>query len=74
MDRNLVPERHRPQEAHPVHRDGHGPAPHDLRREESACEIHLPHQPAAEDVAIWIGVSGHGGHPDGEGMDRRPEH
>ena len=57
-------------EAHFVYCDGHDPAPCELAREYRAAQIHLPEDPAAEHVALGVGVLRHGEGPEDKAPGR----
>lgn len=54
-----------PPEFHCRDRDRNDPASRASCRQDRACKIHLAKQPAAEYVAMRIGVRGHGNCPQG---------
>src|SRR4051794_940974 len=56
---HLVADIDRPVEGHAGHRDGGDAALGTLRGDAAAGEIHLGEQPAAEDIAVRIGVARH---------------
>ena len=65
VNRDLVADRYRFVEHDPVHRHGHRPALGAARGDQAGGRIHQAHQPAAEDVAIGVGVGRHRGDADG---------
>ena len=56
---DLVTDEDRTVERHPGDGDGGDAALRALRGDAAAGEIHLGEQPAAEDVAVGVGVAGH---------------
>ena len=65
-ERDLVADLDRQVEAHAVDGDRRRPAPRGPRREVAGGEVHLAHQPPAEDVSGGVGVGRHG-----DGADHR---
>ena len=69
VDRHLVADMHRLEEGEALHGDGGAAAAGAPGGDVAGGEVHLRHQPAAEDVAGRVGVGRHG-----DGADRRIAH
>ena len=66
-----VADPHRLQERHRIDRHGDDTAARPLHPGDAAGLVHPRHHPAAEDIAIGIGVRRHGDHPHGQRAARR---
>ena len=59
VDRNEIADIDGFAKVHRLDRNGHGAGFRDLGSEHAAADIHLAQQPAAEDVAIGVGIGRH---------------
>ena len=66
VDAQHVADLDRPDEGHRLDGDRHHPSLSAFDRGDAAGLVHLDEHPAAEDVAVGVGVGGHGGQANGE--------